>query len=111
ALTWLTMTGAMTPALLIIFTGLLGAAGAIATPAYQALIPDIVPRPQLPAAAALAGLNVNVARAVGPAIAGLLIARIGVGAVFLVNTVSLAFLPLVLLVNRSPAADGPACAA
>jgi MFS family permease len=105
ALTWLTMTGAMTPALLLVFTGVLGAAGAIATPAYQALIPDIVPRQQLPAAAALAGLNVNVARAVGPAIAGLVIAKIGVGAVFLANTVSLAFLPLVLSVNRSPAVE------
>lgn len=96
-LTALTLAGQMTPPLLLGFTFLLGAAGAIETPAYQALIPELVPRHQLHAAAALGGVNINLARAVGPALAGLLIAKLGVGWVFALNTFSFLFLPLVLL--------------
>ena len=102
-LTALTLTGQMTPPLLLGFTFVLGAAGAVATPAYQALIPELVPRAQLPAAAALAGVSVNLARAIGPAIAGLLIARVGVAAVFALNTITFLFLPAVLLFWRRPA--------
>jgi MFS family permease len=108
ALTVLTLAGQMTPALLLAFTFVLGAAGALETPAYQALIPDIVPRHQLPAAAALASVNINLARAVGPALAGLVIARLGVGAVFALNTISFLFLPLVLLAWRRPAEESAA---
>ena len=93
----LTLTGQMTPPLLLGFTFLLGAAGAIETPAYQALIPDLVPRDQLARAAALGGVNINLARAIGPALAGLLIARLGVGWVFVLNTISFVFIPIVLL--------------
>ncbi len=97
ALSVLTLTGQMTPPLLLGFTFLLGAAGAIETPAYYALIPELVPRHQLPAAAALGGININLARAIGPAVAGLLITRLGVGWVFALNAVSFVFVPLVLL--------------
>ena len=97
ALTVLTATGQMTPPLLLGFTFVLGAAGAIELPAYQALIPELVPRPQLAAAAALGGVNINLARVVGPAIAGLVIAKLGVAWCFALNTVSFVFIPLVLL--------------
>ena len=53
-------------ALLLIFTFLLGCGAALATPAWLAIIPDLVPREQLPAAAALGSISINVARAVGP---------------------------------------------
>ncbi|HEV8149083.1 MAG TPA: MFS transporter [Gemmatimonadales bacterium] len=96
-LTVLTLAGQMTPPLLLGFTFLLGAAGAIETPAYQALIPELVPREQIAAAAALGGVNINLARAIGPALAGLLIARLGVGWVFALNTISFVFIPVVLL--------------
>lgn len=99
-LTGLTLAGQMTPPLLLGFTFLLGAAGAIETPAYQALIPELVPRHQLRAAAALGGVNINLARAIGPAVAGLLIASLGVGWVFALNTLSFVFIPLVLLAWR-----------
>jgi MFS family permease len=85
ALTLLTLAGQMQPALLLIFTFALGAGSAFAGPAFQALIPDLIPRPQLPAAAALAAISINLARATGPAIAGVLIARAGVGVVFALN--------------------------
>jgi MFS family permease len=100
ALTVLTLAGQMTPPLLLGFTFVLGAAGAIETPAYQALVPELVPRHQISAAAALAGVNINLARAIGPAVAGLLIARLGVGWVFALNTLSFVFIPLVLLAWR-----------
>ena len=99
-LTGLTVAGQMTPPLLLGFTFVLGAAGAIETPAYQALIPELVPRPQLAAAAALGGVNINLSRAVGPALAGLLIAKLGVAWCFALNTVSFVFIPVVLLAWR-----------
>ena len=97
ALTALTLAGQMTPPLLLGFTFVLGAAGAIETPAYYALIPELVPRHQLQAAAALGAVNINVARALGPALAGLVIAKLGTAWVFALNTLSFVFIPLVLL--------------
>lgn len=93
----LTIAGQMPPALLLLFTFVLGAAATVGTPAYQALIPDIVPRSEMPAASALVAININLARAVGPAIAGVLIARLGVGAVFALNTATFLVFGLVLL--------------
>jgi MFS family permease len=85
ALTVLTFAGQMPPALLLIFTFVLGSGSVISLPAYQSLIPNLVPRNQIAAASTLGSISVNVARAIGPAIAGVLIARIGVGAVFAIN--------------------------
>jgi MFS family permease len=105
-LTVLTVAGQMTPALLLSLTFALGAGGAIQAPAYQALIPDLVPRPLIPSASVLGSINVNLARAVGPAVAGVIIARIGVPAVFAVNAASFLAFGLVLLFWRRPA-DAP----
>jgi len=88
ALTVLSAAGQLRPALLLVFTFALGSGAALAGPAFAALTPELVPRSQLASAAALASVNVNLARAVGPALAGLLIARLGVTAVFAVNTLS-----------------------
>jgi MFS family permease len=96
ALTALTAAGRITPGPLLAFTFALGAGTALNVPAYQSLIPELVPREELPAAAALGAVSINVARAVGPAIAGLLISHVGVTAVFAVNTAS--FLAYGLLV-------------
>jgi MFS family permease len=85
-LTVLTLANEMPPALLLTFTFLLGAGSAFSVPAYQAVVPDLVPRSQLSAASALSSVSINLGRAVGPAIAGILIAQIGVGAVFALNT-------------------------
>jgi len=93
----LTAAGRTTPALLLTLTFLLGCTAALTAPAYQATIPDIVPRDQLPAAAALGSANMNMARAIGPAVAGALIAQVGVAAAFGVNAFSfLAFLAVLL---------------
>ena len=60
----------MPPALLLMFTFVLGTGAILVTPAYQSLVPDMVPRPLVPAASALGSISINLARAIGPAIAG-----------------------------------------
>src|SRR4029453_12360876 len=84
-LTVLTLAGQMTPALLLTLTFVLGCGGALTVPTYQALLPDLVPRDQLTAATALGAISMNLARAVGPAAAGVLIAQVGPTAVFAFN--------------------------
>jgi len=96
ALTVLTFAGQMPPALLLTFTFVLGSGSVISLPAYQSLIPNLVPRNQIAAASTLGSISVNVARAIGPAIAGVLIARIGVGAVFAINAAAFLFYAIVV---------------
>lgn len=99
-LTVLTAAGSMTPALLLILTFLLGAGAAVQLPAYQALIPELVPRPLIPSAAALSSIGINIARAIGPALAGLVVGALGVPWVFALNALSFAFFLVVLLAWR-----------
>ena len=82
----------------------MGAGAALAGPAFAALTPELVPRAQLGAAAALGSVNVNLARAVGPALAGLVVARLGVTAVFAINTLSFLAYAAVLALWR-PASE------
>ncbi len=105
ALTVLTVAGRMPPALLLALTFLLGCGTTLMMPGWQALTPELVPRSYVPAASALGGVAQNLARAVGPAIAGLLIAHIGVAAVFGLNAASYALLGVVLLRWRREAED------
>jgi MFS family permease len=103
ALAALTFAGQMPPALLLTFTFLIGCGSVLTLPAYQSLVPDLVPRAQLHSAAALASISVNLARAAGPAIAGVVIARAGVGAVFALNTAMYLLFLVVLVAWRPPA--------
>jgi MFS family permease/quinol monooxygenase YgiN len=96
----LTWAGGMTPWLLLAFTFLLGAGSAIQGPAYQALVPEIVARPLIPSAAALSSIGVNIARSIGPAIAGLAVAAVGIPFVFALNALSFAVFLVVLLAWR-----------
>jgi MFS family permease len=96
ALTALTAAHRMPPALLLMFTFVLGAGGILVEPAYESLMPDIVPRGQLPAASALSSISINLARAIGPAIGGLLVARAGAAAVFGLNTATFVLYAVVL---------------
>src|SRR5829696_8183542 len=102
ALAVLTAAGTVTPALLLTFTLLLGCGMTLTLPASQAFVQELVPRPLVPSAAALGGVAVNGARAVGPALAGLLIAQVGAAAVFALNAASYLVLILVLLRLRRP---------
>jgi MFS family permease len=85
ALAAFTYAGQLSPALLLVFTFVIGSGSAFITPAYQSLVPELVPREDVPAAVQLNSLNINIARAVGPAIAGILISHFGVGADFALN--------------------------
>jgi MFS family permease len=84
----LTITGTCTPRLLLGFTFLLGLGAVMNDPAWQALTPNLVPATKLPAAVALNSAGFNIARAVGPALGGLVIATAGAGPAFLLNAVS-----------------------
>ena len=93
-----TIGGLMTPWLLLAMTFALSAGDAVEAPTWRAVLPELVRREDLPAASALNGIEFNIARAVGPALAGALIAAAGVGAAFLVNVVS--FLGVIVVVAR-----------
>jgi predicted MFS family arabinose efflux permease len=102
ALTVLTALDRMPPGLLLVFTFLLGVGQAVTLPTWQALIPEIVPRDELPSASALGAVNTNLARSAGPAVAGLLVAHIGSAAVFGLNAFSFAVFAGALLIWRRP---------
>jgi MFS family permease len=99
-LTALTAFGQMRPPVLLLLTFALGVGTALTAPTYQALIPELVPRSQLASASALGAVSMNLARAIGPAVAGLLISRVGTAAVFGINAVSFVVFSLVLLLWR-----------
>jgi hypothetical protein len=93
-----TLAGVVTPWLLLLLTVILGLGSAMNGPALQAIIPALVTRRELSAAVTLAGVAVNVSRAVGPALGGLLVAAAGSGIVFLLNAVS--FLGVMVVIYR-----------
>jgi MFS family permease len=93
-----TIAGFMTPVLLLGLTFALSAGDAIETPTWRAVLPEIIRKEDLAAASALNGIEFNFARAVGPALAGVIIAVAGVGAAFALNVVS--FLGVIVLVGR-----------
>jgi predicted MFS family arabinose efflux permease len=78
---------------------------ALQGPGWQSIIPELVPRAQLRPAATLGSVNINVARAIGPAIAGAVIAWLGVPAVFAANALSVVLFGVALLFWRRPAGD------
>ena len=80
--------GLATPLNLLLFTFLTGVAGALTAPGWQSVVPQLVPREDLNPAVALNGVGVNVSRAVGPALGGVMAANIGIGAPFWFNAIS-----------------------
>jgi MFS family permease len=85
-----------------------GLGRAVDIPARQSYITDLVGRPDLPNAVALNSLVFNGARIVGPAVAGLLIARFGVALAFLLNGLSFVAVLAALLATRTPGDPDPA---
>jgi MFS family permease len=80
--------GWATPGNLLFFTFLIGAAGAMTVPAWQAVVTYLVPKDDLPPAIAANSVGVNISRAIGPALGGLLITAYGIVAPFWANAVS-----------------------
>jgi len=73
---------------LLLFTFLIGAAGAITAPAWQSIVPQLVPKQDLQPAIAVNSVGFNISRAVGPALGGLIVAWIGIAAPFWLNAAS-----------------------
>jgi MFS family permease len=84
----ITLADGATPWLLLAMTFALGLGGALAAPAWSAIIPDVVNRPQVPTAISMNSAGYNVARATGPAIGGVVVGAFGPGYAFLVNAAS-----------------------
>ncbi|SMF03766.1 Predicted arabinose efflux permease, MFS family [Tistlia consotensis] len=95
-------TGTITPPLLLAFTFLLGCGAAFSAPSWQAIVPGLVPKPELPAAIALNSMGINVSRAIGPALAGLLIVAVGLWSPFALNAASFVGIILALLFWKPP---------
>ncbi len=79
--------GWMTAPLLLALTFANGVGLAMRWPVFAAIVPEIVPRPQLPAALALNGVAMNASRIVGPLVAGAIIASTSIAWVFVLNAV------------------------
>jgi MFS family permease/quinol monooxygenase YgiN len=93
-LTWLEMTTAWA---LLGFTFALGVGAAMMMPAWAAIVPDLVPSQEMASAIALNSIAINVSRAIGPAIAGVLVAVVGAWLVFVLNALSYIGILAVLL--------------
>lgn len=87
-LTVLSFTGHVTPAVLLVATFLLSVGAAMSSPPFQAVVPDLVSKPELGAAVALNSLGVNISRAIGPALGGFLLSLAGPWMVFALNALS-----------------------
>jgi MFS family permease len=83
----ITLGGQMVAPLLLLLTFANGIGLAMRWPVFSAVIPELIPRPQLPAALALNGVAMNTSRIFGPILAGALIAGLGSAYVFALNAV------------------------
>jgi MFS family permease len=84
----LVWAGRVTPTSLLAFTFLAGTMAALIAPAWQSIVPLLVPRENLQPAVALNSVGLNVSRAIGPALAGIIIAAWGLAAPFWLNAVT-----------------------
>lgn len=97
--------GTILPWSLLAFTFALGTGAALYGPAWQAAVGELVPRHEIPPAVALNSLNFNVARSIGPAIGGAIVAAAGPEAAFTFNALSYIGLIVVLARWRPPAVE------
>ena len=101
----ITLAGLTTAWVLLVFTALIAVGAAFSAPAFQAIVPELVPPKALQQAVALNSLGVNIARAIGPALGGIIIAASGPAAVFAVNALSVIGVITVLVRWRRTATE------
>lgn len=104
----LSRTGALTVEYLIALTFIGGIGAALMGPTWQSIVPELVPREQLRNAVALNSLGVNIARAIGPATGGLILASFGAAVTYGADVLSYVFVIAALLWWRRPAASSDA---
>lgn len=92
----LTLLGLMSVSLLLMLTLALGIGTALMMPAWSALTPELVDKDDLPNAVAISSVGINVSRAIGPALAGLVVSLVGPWLTFALNAVSFVGVILVL---------------
>src|SRR3984957_1340170 len=97
-LTVATVSGVMTPWLLLLLTLGLSIGDAVESPSWRAIFPELVSKEDLPAALALNGIEFNLARALGPGLGGFVVAAVGVGAAFAFNAFS--FLGVIAVIAK-----------
>lgn len=102
-LAWMSYVDVLTAWSLLLMTFALGAAGALTAPAWQAIQPELVPREEIRAAAGLGSVTINAARAVGPAIGGVLVALSGPALVFALNALSFVGVVIAVAAWKRPA--------
>jgi MFS family permease len=78
----------VTARLLLLFTFLIGIGGALTAPAWQAIVPQLVPRRDLAPAISANSVGFNISRAIGPALGGAAIAWLGIAAPFWINAIA-----------------------
>lgn len=98
ALAAFAFVGTIAPWMLLTFTFALGMGAALNGPSWQASVGDLVPRSDVPAAVALNSLGFNLARALGPALGGLIVAAAGPEAAFTLNACS--YIALIIVLSR-----------
>jgi len=96
--------GGLSPGLLLGITFLLGITVAFTTPAWSAVLAEIVEKKELPGALTLGSVAVNISRAIGPMVAGIILASASPAAAFLLNGLSFLGIIIVLWKWKGPAA-------
>jgi MFS family permease len=97
ALAFLAWTGTVSVTSLIALTFLGGVGAALAAPSWQSIVPELVPRPDIKGAVALNSLGINIARSIGPALGGFLLAALGAAAVYGIDVLSYVVVSAALL--------------
>ena len=100
----LVLADRVTPSALLVFTFLNGTGAAFVAPAWQAIVPQLIPRSDLQSAIALNGVGINISRAIGPALAGAIIAAVGIAWPYLMNALSFLTVIAALLWWKPPIA-------
>src|SRR5262245_46011973 len=95
-----TLTGIVTPSLLLALAFALGIASALNDPAWYAIVPELLPNEELAAGVTLNGVGVNVARTLGPALGGFVVAAAGPAIVFVLDALSFVGVVAVVLAWR-----------
>lgn len=103
ALAW---SGHASPSILLLFAFFMGVGNALNGPVWQSALPEVVGRAELPAAITLNSVGFNLARLIGPAVGGLLVASFSPGPVFLLNGVSFGAVLAAVLLWRHRRGEG-----
>jgi predicted MFS family arabinose efflux permease len=102
-LVWLHL---ISPGGLLFFSFIVTVGSAMTAPAWQSVVAQLVPKPDLPAAVAANSVGINVSRAIGPAIGGVLIGTLGIAAPFWLDAFSNIGVIAALIWWRAPKTSG-----